>query len=591
MPQVPTYDSFQVAPTVNPEVRVVAPEYQDFASQQQAKMGAAMLGAGAVGSRIAADMQNTANAVRVDDAINQTKEAALALTYDKNDGFTSIKGQAALDRASGQPLAVEYKKKLSERISQLSEKLGNDSQRQAFALKANDLVTNFYGMATAHETKEFTEYTLSVQEGKLKNASNAIVLDPLNTESVRSNIEDINNAIYTTGKTKGLSAEQITAAQREALSQTHMNVVKSMLEKEDTDGASAYFKEYSKQMSGVQVADAQKMLNQADNAKVAISTSNQLWSEMGPKSYNEPVDIYKMEQKAREMFPDSPTKSAAVITELRNRKAAFDSSESEFVSANVNAVGKLMQSGKSLNQIKASPEFNALPGAKQNELSNFITDRNHMLWARSGEDQIRMERDTARKNIAAYFDYTDPTKLAGMKRDEVAALFPKIGIEHTANLLQRWDSLQNKDALLTSKMDAEQFNAIANQFNLNPFEPKKSEAQKAELGTLHNNINGLLEQAAKEKRQPLTREEKENIMRKEMAKTVTVGGMMPFGLSDSSKPIAQLSDEERKKVVVPPAARLEISAKMAERYKSTQDPMFAPTEDNLRNWYLLGLRK
>jgi hypothetical protein len=158
-------------------------------------------------------------------------------------------------------------------------------------------------------------------------------------------------------------------------------------------------------------------------------------------------------------------------------------------------------------------------------------------------------------------------------------------------LLQRWDSLQNKDALLTSKMDAEQFNAIANQFNLNPFEPKKSESQKAELGTLHNNINGLLEQAAKEKRQPLTREEKENIMRKEMAKTVTVGGMMPFGWSDSSKPIAQLSDEERKKVIVPSAARQEISAKMAERYKSSQDPMFAPTEDNLRNWYLLGLRR
>ena len=91
MPQVPTYDSFQVAPTVNPEVRVVAPEYQDFASQQQAKMGTAMLGAGAVGSRIAADMQNTANAVRVDDAVNQTKEAALALTYDKDNGFTTIK--------------------------------------------------------------------------------------------------------------------------------------------------------------------------------------------------------------------------------------------------------------------------------------------------------------------------------------------------------------------------------------------------------------------------------------------------------------------------------------------------------------------
>ena len=606
MPKVPTYDTFQVAPQVNPDVRVAAPEFQDFGGVNAAKAGQAAISAGTAAARIGADIINDANAVRIDEALNKVNEAALALRYDKTDGFENIKGEAALNRKSGKPLAVEYKEKLDAAIKENSIFLGNDTQRKMFAIKANDLSTRFYAQANVHEVKQFTDYSLSVQEGSLKNAANSITLDPLNSENVKSNVEKINQAIYNAGKLKGLSAEQITATQAEALSGTHMNAVKALIDQENTDGALAYFKEYKKDFNGIQFAEAEKLLKQADVAKVAIAAASQLWEANKPKTYNEPVDLFKMEEDARAMFANDPKKLAATISELRNRKSAFDSSQGEFNDANINAVGQFMRGNKSLVEIQGSVAFNALPGKAQLEITQAITDREYTMKQRSIAEsdrlytlKLRREHDVDRKytleerarrqrevnGMAKYFELSNPDVLAGMKRDAVAALWPKIGEGNTANLLQRWDSLQNKDNLITSRMDQEQFNAIAQQFDLKPYDSKKSTSEKAELGNLHNNINSKLEEAAKSVRRPLTREEKETIMRTEMAKTVTVDGFF----SNSTKPILQLSDKQKREdVIVPNADRSQIIEQMRLKYAQTKRPEFAPTEENVRFWYLVN---
>lgn len=607
MPKVPTYDTFQVAPQVNPDVRVAAPEFQDFGGANAAKAGQAAISAGTAAARIGADIINDANAVRIDEALNKVNEAALALRYDKTDGFENIKGEAALNRKSGKPLAVEYKEKLDAAIKENSIFLGNDTQRKMFAIKANDLSTRFYAQANVHEVKQFTDYSLSVQEGSLKNAANSITLDPLNSENVKSNVKKINQAIYNAGKLKGLSAEQITATQAEALSGTHMNAVKALIDQENTDGALAYFKEYKKDFNGIQFAEAEKLLKQADVAKVSIAAASQLWEANKPKTYNEPVDLFKMEEDARSMFANDPKKLAATISELRNRKSAFDSSQGEFNDANINAVGQFMRSNKSLVEIQGSVAFNALPGKAQLEITQAITDREYTMKQRSIAESDRVytlklrreheidraytleERSRRQREVngmAKYFELSNPDVLVGMKRDAVAALWPKIGEGNTANLLQRWDSLQNKDNLITSRMDQEQFNAIAQQFDLNPYDSKKSTSEKAELGNLHNNINSKLEEAAKSVRRPLTREEKDTIMRTEMAKKVTLDGFF----TNSTKPIAQLSEKDKANVIVPNTERTLIIEQMRLKYEQTKLPVFAPTEENVKFWYLENKR-
>lgn len=582
MPQVPTYDNFTVKPTVNPDVRVTAPEIQDFSAKQALQSGQALMNAGGAMARIGADIQNEANAVRVDDATNQITEAALALRYDRTTGYESVTGEAALNRESGKPLAVEYQEKLQQKIDEVGAKLGNDQQRKLFGLKARNISMQLYAQATVHENKQFQDYTLSVQEGTIKNASNAIVLNPLDTANVEQNLAEINRAVYTTGKLKGMSGPQIEAVQREATSATHLNVVKALLTPDDsgnvnTDGATAYFKQFKDQFSGVQRAEAAKLVGAADQAKVAITSADQIWAEIGPKGYNDPVDLYKMEVKAREMFPNDPAKSKATIEEIRSRKQAFDASQSEFVADNVNQVGKMVLAGRGLAAIQASPAFQALPGDKQEQIATHVITRANTLTAQA-------EAANARKNFAQYLEYTDPNKLVTMSRKEVEALWPTLGREHTATLVSRWDSLQNKDALLTSRMDAEQFNAIAQQFDLKPYEKNKSENEKATLGLIHNNVNAVLEQEAKAARRPLTREEKDTIMRREMAKTVTVAGSW-WGTSEVRLPA--MTDEQAARVVVPQAQRPTLADEMAKLYAVNKNPRYAPTEVNLQRYYLL----
>jgi hypothetical protein len=80
----------------------------------------------------------------------------------------------------------------------------------------------------------------------------------------------------------------------------------------------------------------------------------------------------------------------------------------------------------------------------------------------------------------------------------------------------------------------------------------------------------------------MTRKEKTDFIKQEMAKQVLVGGLW----TDRKTPALALSPEQWDRVVVPPQVAEEISEAMARVYKRTQDPMYAPLRKNLIREYL-----
>ena len=130
MPRVPTVDAPRVSSTGLPGVRQQAGAgalAEEIGARQASQLGQGLMGAGVAATNIATDMQQQANQLRVDDAVNQAKEAALKLTFDPQAGYTNIKGIQALQRDSGQPLAAEYGDLLNQQIQTISEGLGNDA--------------------------------------------------------------------------------------------------------------------------------------------------------------------------------------------------------------------------------------------------------------------------------------------------------------------------------------------------------------------------------------------------------------------------------------------------------------------------------
>src|SRR3569832_2120814 len=116
MPTVPRYDSQQVAPTATPYVPasdggLATLQTADMVGRQTQALGNGMQKAGDAMSDIAIDMQQQANQVRVNDAVNQLRQAQLDLAFNPQTGYKNLKGAAGRVRrlaAADHLLAVRY---------------------------------------------------------------------------------------------------------------------------------------------------------------------------------------------------------------------------------------------------------------------------------------------------------------------------------------------------------------------------------------------------------------------------------------------------------------------------------------------------
>lgn len=283
MPRVPTYDSFQAAPSALPQARINAPDLPDVAGQQAQQMGRAMAGAGQALGQMATDMEQQANQLRVDDALNRAKEAALRLTYDKDAGFSALKGVNALQRPDGKPLADEYSENLKRQVDEIAGTLGNPAQRQAFAMHSNDILTSFRGQAIQHEAQEYKTYALSVTEGIQATAKRDIELNWNNPDAVSSAVERIRAETYRQAQLLGKSAEWQDAQARKLTSDGHRTALKAAIENNNVAYADGYLKKYSGQMDMDDILAARGLITKTMDAQVGVAAAADVVTRMQPR--------------------------------------------------------------------------------------------------------------------------------------------------------------------------------------------------------------------------------------------------------------------------------------------------------------------
>lgn len=305
MPRVPVYDSLTVNPTGLPTPRFDAPNVAanvanapmgevtnvpDFAGRQAQLSGQALESAGLAIDRMMLEAQREANQLRVDDVLNKTKELALKLTYDKDVGFLNAKGVDALDRQSGMPLADEYADRLKKEVESLSETLGNDAQKQAYAKRANDMILQLRGQAMNHESQEFKTYALSVREGTIKTRMNEIGFNYNNPEVVDQAVESIRAAAYDSARLLGKSGTWADAEARKMVSNAHLVAVSTALEKNDVAYADAYLKKYGKQMEADDILRVQGHITKDMDGRVALGVASNVMQTVGGRFQTAPID-------------------------------------------------------------------------------------------------------------------------------------------------------------------------------------------------------------------------------------------------------------------------------------------------------------
>lgn len=253
MARVPTYDNFQAQPAGGLAVQFGAvnpvsaqPAIPNYAAEEAKRAGQAMTQAGEVAGKIAARMQEQADQLRLDDALNQVKEEQLRLTYDKDAGYVNQKGWAALKRESGKPLADEYSDALRERSNEIGAGLGNETQKQAFALNSSRMLQDFRARALAHEAQEYKTHSLSVADGVVKTAVDEIGLSYRDPDAVAGAVKRIEAETYRKSRLLGKSAEEAEADAKNLVSHAHKTAIMSALEQNDASYAAEYFARASK---------------------------------------------------------------------------------------------------------------------------------------------------------------------------------------------------------------------------------------------------------------------------------------------------------------------------------------------------------
>jgi hypothetical protein len=372
----------------------------------------------------------------------------------------------------------------------------------------------------------------------------------------------------------------------------HTEVIKQLLTKDPT-AAQKYFDEHKDQINGTSYDTLTKSLNTAVAANDGEKAADKVWAAQGPKSYNDAVTLDKMEEAIRQQFPDDHERRKSAIAALRERAAAHNASQAEVKADAINKVMDVYGTTKSLAAVKQSPEWQTLGGADRARIEEHVTNvqtaalnRENARLNRDNLLEQRQQQQLQRRGMAAYLQYSDPQTLSSMSDAQVQALLPSLGNELTSHLVEKKRTLSNHLATTEAKIDNDDFNAFASQIGLKPYEPKKSEEHAATLGALRFRVEQVIDAAQQQKKAPLSRQEKQQLMQTEISRTVTSPTW--FGLGSEEKAVIALTPEELAGIKVPAPDRKQITEAMAAAYKTSPRPDLEPTETNIRRWYARG---
>jgi hypothetical protein len=382
---------------------------------------------------------------------------------------------------------------------------------------------------------------------------------------------------------KGLTDPAVTeAANLTDTTRLHSEIIKQLVTKDPT-AAAKYFADNKGQIAGTSYDEITKLVDTASAANDGEKAAGVVWDAQGPKGYNDPVLLDKMEAEIRKQYPNDAARAKSGISALRERVAAHNSSQAEVKAGAINSVMDVYAKTRSLASVQQSPEWQVLGGADRMKIEEHITNVQTAQLNRASAADARNQTQLQRRGMGAYLQYSDPQVLAGMSDAQVQALLPSLGNELTSHLVDKKRALSSKLATTEAKLDQDDFNAIASDMGLKPFEKSPSEDHKATLGALKFRTEQMIDAAQQQKKAPLSRDEKNTLMRNEMAKTVSSPTW--WGLSSTEKPVISLTPQELTQIKVPAPDRKQIVEAMAAAYKQSPRADLEPTDANVKRWY------
>jgi hypothetical protein len=582
MPQVPIYNG--------PQVRETA---LDGGFQRTTNAGAVLADTGKALTTLAAGVD--AIAYRQDLALANQAEAKITQDWLKWDSEARAKYRGQnVDQyeAEANKWWQDTRKTYAQSLNPRSRAIADS----ALTTRRTQAMSSVLGYSAQERDRFADESAVAVKSNEVQFAISTGTEPAL--VAARTKIQETNAQI---GARKGWTPEQLSQQNLKDTSDMHVAYLLN-LSKRDPAAAQAYFTANRQEIVPSAQGQLSERLENISAVADGDNAANDIWAtNMAGKGYNAPVDLAAMETQARERFKNDSTRAKAAIDGLRQRTTAFDRSQKEFNFGNKNTVFGLLDKGQTMNQVMRSDAWQALPETEQRAIRLELQREAAALESQAAARAQRAAANASReltllqtnerlafmRNGDRYLSVSDPEKLARMSRAEVQAMRTDFGMTATEHLLNKWDTLQKPGKIAEARIDKQDFEQVAQDLGLRPFDPKKSEQERAALGSLQFRVEQLIDVAQRNKGKPLTREEKMTLMRTEMSKTVTVNSNFLF--PDPQVPVIQLTPDQAKQVVVPATDRTQIIEALKQKYaQEPTNPAYAPTDENVRRLYLLN---
>jgi len=398
--RVPTYDSAQVAPT---EAGVAAPDINatQIAGQQAEKLGSAEEGSGSQMAYVGNLLQDQANQVRVQDAVNQATNAATALRYGSDDangihtpGYSEIAGENVMHvMAPGgtkAPLAQAYPAMLQQKLQDISSTL-TPQQQQLFTAHAGALTAQFTNEVAAHQAQQFGVWKNTVNTDTLTSSANTVasVLPQMGTPqfdlvaspalvNAGSAIDKVlaGQGVMTLDPTTGKpifaddASRNVYDTERKALMGKYVStIVQAGVNNQQAPQAEAFLASQKDNLAPDDYARIHASVAQAAVGTTAMTQADAITTKLWPDQ-TQPPDLVKMYAAVRAANPTNSAQADATMDEIKKRwgYASFDKGQK--ADAAIDAASKDIANGKGPNDLMASPYWSDIPGPRQVELLN-----------------------------------------------------------------------------------------------------------------------------------------------------------------------------------------------------------------------------
>lgn len=494
------------------------------------------------------------------------------------------KGQAAWGIAKE---AGQWWDKESARVG---EQLTNPRQKQLFNQKVTQMRGLSVGAFSGYEAGQRRDSLDQSAQASITSSINMAAANPGNVELLQATRGDILQRNQVRARVNGWAPEMAEAQRVADLTNLHKQVIQGLV-RDRPDAALAYFEANKAEIAGSEHAEVGAFAAKATATKMGESAAEAAWQTIGPKGDRDPVQLDKLEEAIRKRTDIGDEAKKTGIAALRERATAFKDSRRERDEGLEARVNVAVMQGAGATQVQRMPEFMQMDGEKQRRLMDFIENRNLRRAqvaaaneSRQDAAEARQQRRLERNGMARYLEMSNPEKLAGMTEQQIINELPTLGDAHTKHLMERRRALAKPEKLAEARMDRDDFNHVARQMAL-PVDEKASPDQKAAMGELHFRVEQVIDATQRRTGKNMTRAEKLDMMRQEMARTVTVD---TWGWNNKEVPVIALGRDEVAKVMIPAADRAELATAMARKYQATGNKEFEPTPENLRRFYLLS---